>query len=404
MRTPFKKTLAFLSSEERTRSWRLVAATTLLVSAWGLWLGGSKTTVYAVSDEGRLLAAGAASPVQTSVPGVVTATDVVLGAEVKAGAVLVELDTSAERLRREEEDARRQGLMQTVQNLELIIEAERGLAGATARVGATRVSSAAARARSAATVAALAKEQDAAIRRLQEASLISGIDALKAAEELQRKRGQVTINNSETALVAADNERTRQETEVRLLTLRREVAEMRSKVVASTAVLAQLDWEIARRKLRAPLDGVVSDVVPLPVGTAVVANQVVATVVPRTKMRWVAHFPMREAVGRIHAGQHARVRLDAFPWTAYGALQATVVAVGSEPHDQRVRVELDITHDNGAIPLSHGMTGITDVELEEMSPFRLLLRLSGQTVQGAGRAPTPHSQEAQPSSREITVR
>ncbi len=52
----------------------------------------TRRTVYAVSDEGRLLASGAASPIQTSVAGVVSENRLELGAEVTAGTILVELD------------------------------------------------------------------------------------------------------------------------------------------------------------------------------------------------------------------------------------------------------------------------------------------------------------------------
>lgn len=387
MRKPFAKTLAFLDSEERTRAGRVVLATSLLIAAWVIWLQFSKTTVYAVSDEGRLLAAGAASPIQMPVPGIIAETQLTLGADVKAGSVLVELDTASERLRRDEEDTRTKGLTQAVESLEQIIEAERGLATATARAGASRVSSAAARARASADIAAFARQQDDAMRKLKEASLVSGLEALKAAEEMQRQRGQVTVNTADTAQAAADLDRTRKETAVRLLNLQRELTELKSRIAAARVQMAQLDWEIARRKVRAPVDGTVADVLALPSGAAVSAGQTLATIVPRTKMRWVAYFPAREAVGRLHAGQKARIRLDAFPWTAYGPLNATVVSVGSEPREQRVRVELDITGENANIPLSHGMTGITDVQVEELSPLRLLLRLSGQTVQGRGQPP-----------------
>jgi membrane fusion protein (multidrug efflux system) len=382
MPIPFNKTLSFLDAQSQRRTGLVMIVASVVVVVWGGWLAGSTTTVYAVSDEGRLLANGAASPIQTSVAGVVSENKLTLGAEVTAGAVLVELDSSAEKLRRGEEEIRKQGLEETVRNLELIIEAERGLAQATTKAGATRVSSAAAKANAAATVAALAKQQDEAIRRLRDASLVSNLDALKAAEDLQRQRGQLTINSAETALAAADFDRVRKETGVRLLTLQKELSELKTNVLAAASVITQLDFEIAKRKLRAPVDGTIADVVPLPVGAAVGANHTLATIVPKTKMRWVAYFPIRDAVGRIHPGQHARIRLDAFPWTAYGPLNATVAGVGSEPHDQRVRVELDVAGDNTNIPLSHGMTGVTDVEVERMSPLRLLLRLSGQTIQG----------------------
>ena len=397
MRKPFAKTLSFLDSEEKQQPRTVVVATAGLLAAWASWLLLSTTTVYAVSDDGRLLAAGAASPIQVPVAGVVSETHLTLGAEVKAGSVLIELDSAAESLRRDEEETRSKGLAQAVESLELIIEAERGLASATVRAGATRVSSAAARAKASADVAAFARQQDDAMKRLKEASLVSGVEALKAAEEMQRQRGQLTVSNADTATAAADLDRSRKETTVRLLNLQRELIELKSRIAASRVVVAQLDWEIARRKVRAPVDGTVADVQALPGGSAVGAGQTLATVVPHTRMRWVAYFPAREAVGRLHAGQKARIRVDAFPWTAYGPLTATVVGVGSEPREQRVRVELDLDGQNASIPLSHGMTGATDVEVEQLPPLRLLLRLSGQTVQGRGQ-PSPRPSPPSPSS------
>lgn len=385
--TPFSKTVAFLEAQERGRPARIVAAVSLLILGWGLWLTLSVTNVYAVSKEGRLLAAGAASPVQTPVAGVVAESRLTLGAEVHAGDVLVVLDTSAESLRRDEEQAKLEGIRLATESLEAIITAERGLADATTRANATRMSSAAAKAAVAADVAALAKQQGEAMRRLEEASLVSGLEAMRAVSDTRRQRGQLVIERAETAAAAADLTRAVKEAEVRILGLERDLTELRSRASATRTVIAQLDWEIARRRLLAPVDGVVADVVPLPKGTALPTNQVLATIVPPTKMRWVAQFPVREAVGRIRPDQVARIRLDAFPWTAYGPLTAKVVAVGSEPRDQRVRVELEVVGSNPAVALSHGMTGATDVVVDQVSPLRLLMRLSGQLVQDTDPAP-----------------
>lgn len=383
--------MALLQADRPRGYLRVGAALALLVAAWTTWLSTARTTVYAVSEEGRLLAAGAASPVQVPVPGVIEHTSLVLGAEVKAGDVLVELDASAERLRRDEETTRAEGLRAALDSLELILEAERGLATANFRAGASRISSAATKAQVATDIAALTKQQDEAMRRLRESSLASGLEVLKSAEDLQRQRGAVSVNRAETALAAADLERSRREVEVKLLGLKRELVDLRARIAASQAVVAQLDWEISRRTLRAPVAGTVADVAALPKGAAVSPTQLLATIVPRADMRWVAYFPPREAVGRIKPGQAARVRVDAFPWTAYGALSARVVSVGSEPREQRIRVELVLEADpkGDGIPLSHGMTGTIDVEVERLSPMRLLLRLAGQTSQTA---PRPASQ------------
>lgn len=386
MQTPFARTLAFLDRDERSTSDRRMWIGAILFFAWCIWLGFSRTTVYAVSEEGRLLAAGAASPVQATVAGLVVENHLTLGATVKGGDVLLALDTSAEQLRKNEEQIRSDSYAAAIESLGAIIEAERGLAVASVRSGTTRTAAAATRAKVAAEVAALTKQQDEAMKRLREASLASGMDALAQAEALKRERGQYYINSAEAANAAADADKIRREVEVKLLNLERELTDLKGKKNTSQAVIAQINWEIARRTLRAPIDGTIADMQPLPVGAALSPNQVIATIVPAAKMKWVAYFSPREAVGRIHEGQRARIRMDAFPWTAYGALYGRVSSVGSEPREQRIRAEFEILQDNTQIPLSHGMTGTTEVEVESLSPMRLLLRLSGQ-VAGGTRSP-----------------
>jgi membrane fusion protein (multidrug efflux system) len=395
MWTPFSKTLTHLQAAEEGSSKRLAVVVVALMIVLGGWLVVSRTTVYAVSEEGRLLAAGAASPVQTPIAGVVAENLVLLGTDVQAGDVLVRLDSSAETLRRAEEQARVEGLQLAAESLALVIEAERNLAAASVKANATRVSSAATRAQVAADVAALSRQQDAAMSRLRDAALVSGLDALKTAEELIRQRGQVKITSADTVQASADLDRVRREADVRLYSLERELTELRARSTASRAAIATLDWEIARRTLRAAIAGKVADATVLPRGAAVSPGETIATIVPQAPLKWVAYFSPREAVGRVQVGQRARIRLDAFPWTAYGALDAIVTGVGSEPREQRIRVELALTRDNPGIHLSHGMTGTTDIEVEEMSPLRLFLRLSGQRIQGA---PSPVTSTAPSSS------
>ncbi len=361
MASPFSKTLTFLQTDDRAPFGRIAVAVFAIIVAWAAWLGWAQTTVYAVSEEGRLLAAGAASPVQTPVAGVVAESALVLGADVKAGDVLLRLDAHAELLSKAEEEARAEGLREVAASLSRIIDAERALADANRKAGETRVMSAAARAKVAARLAALSREEEAISRRLKAESLISNLEALKTGQDVQRQTGQLTISSADKAEASADVERAYREMDVRLLMLGKDLVEVRARLAASQAAVASLDWEIARRSIRASLDGKVADVAALPPGAAVAPGQTVATIVPQAPLRWVATFSPREVVGRIHPGQTARIRLDAFPWTAYGALRATVVSVGSEPRERRVRVEFALVDDNPDIPLSHGMTGVTDV-------------------------------------------
>ena len=80
----------------------------------------------------------------------------------------------------------------------------------------------------------------------------------------------------------------------------------------------------------------------LQIGTFVKAGDKLGAVVPAGGLTAVAEFLPSVALGRVHAGQPARLRLDSFPWTQYGSLATTVSNVASEVRDGRVRVELTV--------------------------------------------------------------
>jgi hypothetical protein len=91
------------------------------------------------------------------------------------------------------------------------------------------------------------------------------------------------------------------------------------------------------------------------------------------------------ALGRIQPGQPARLRLEGFPWTQYGAVAATVASVASEVRDGQVRVELAVRSDAASpIPLQHGLPGTIEVEVDHVSPATLVLRTAGLLFAGPG--------------------
>jgi adhesin transport system membrane fusion protein len=105
-------------------------------------------------------------------------------------------------------------------------------------------------------------------------------------------------------------------------------------------------------------------------------RRTVGTLVAGGALTVIASFSAADTVGRMKPGQRASMRLDGFPWTRFGTIPLTVVAVGGDPDRGRTRVELAPSRDAVApsIPLQHGMTGTVEVELERLSPAQLLLQ------------------------------
>jgi len=115
------------------------------------------------------------------------------------------------------------------------------------------------------------------------------------------------------------------------------------------------------------------------VGGFVRAGDQVGSVVPEGKLHVVANFAPPAALGRILPGQTARLRLEGFPWGQYGSVGATVTSVASEIRDGTIRVELALkADDRSRIPLQHGLPGSVEVQVEDISPASLVLRIAAQ--------------------------
>jgi membrane fusion protein (multidrug efflux system) len=310
-----------------------------------------------------------------------------LGRAVRAGDALVELDVRAEELQRDEVRARLDALApQRAARLSQIASAERaldvGLRQDAAAAGAAR-----ARLREAATLAAGARAdaeradrllrggQGSAAEAEHARSRAAGLDDALAAARLDVRRLELEGRSTEATRRAAVD------------SLRGDEARLAGDDAALRATLAGLAHQAERRVLRAASDGTLDAVTELRPGSVVAEGQRLAVVVPGGELRVVAEFAPGAALGRVRAGQAARVRLDGFPWAQWGAVAAVVRRVAAETRAGTVRVELALPPcAGGRIPLSHGLPGSVEVEVERVSPAELVLRAAGQRIAPAGEA------------------
>jgi membrane fusion protein (multidrug efflux system) len=136
--------------------------------------------------------------------------------------------------------------------------------------------------------------------------------------------------------------------------------------------------------IRAPISGELGETAQLRTGSFLRSGERIAAIVPSGGLRAVGYFNPGLSLGRLQAGQPARIRLRSFPWTEYGSIQATVSNVASEIRDGVVRVEFSIYPDSRSlIPIQHGLPGIAEVDVEKVTPANLLLRMVGKHLEAA---------------------
>jgi hemolysin D len=337
--------------------------------------------IYAVA-QGKIQPSGRSKVVQPLEPGKVVAVLVENGSRVNAGDVLLELDpteTTADRdsMARDlasagAEAARRRAAIAAAQSeslrpgpidFRIPIDAEirrreqEVLAADLAQLASTRTSlkaqlaeklatkerlttSIAARAR----LLALGKERVAMRETLEKSG--AGSRAL-TIEALQQYETQVTTDVGEQGQVL--------EIDAAVRSLERKIEEMVAQFIADqTQKLSEIEHKRDRllqelvkaesksehKRLRSPVAGTVQQLAITTVGQVVGSGQSLMTIVPLDGPIEVEAYLLNKDIGFVEAGQPAVVKVEAFPFTRYGAINGAVAKVSGDAVDQRDAVNL----------------------------------------------------------------
>lgn len=257
---------------------------------------------------GTLQPQGAERPIKSALAGVVTDLYVREGQRVRKGQLLLRLDPDV--------SAKRSSTVNEQTRLERQREVEQTRAF-TARADSLRAKQEALR-------QGMLTEQQilSQIEPLARVGAIQQVQVLQQRNRVQQLRSEIAQVEANLREVQAELVRQRQESLRNLADLDRQRVEVRE----------TQDQEL----LRAPLDGVVFDLVPSSDGYAVGANETLLKLVPSGTLEVKVFFTNRE-IGFVRPGQRAQVRVDAFPYTQFGSIPATIKAVSaySLPPDQQ---------------------------------------------------------------------
>lgn len=381
MPAQFARTTRSLAKDSAAGAILVWGIAALALAAWCGWMFFGRVAVYEVSTKARLEVREAAHPVSAWLPSRIVSSALVVGRMVQAGDVLVELDASSETLRLGEEESRRAGFTVQIAALEKEIAArERAIEGDRIAAGGER-EAAEHRIREAEAGLQFASDQERRLQSESELGSVAKVEALQASVQSSKLAAARAALGSELKRMQAQAETRVHEQRAQVESLRRTLAGLRGESDTAVATMARLRADIDKLRLRAPVAGRIGDVLPLHVGDMVAAGQRLATIVPAGDFIVVADFEPAAVLGHVREGQPARLRLDGFPWAQHGSMAATVSRVASETHDQLVRVELvPRPGDAPTIAAQHGLPGVVEIQVDELSPALLVLRASGQLL------------------------
>lgn len=233
----------------------------------------------------------------------------------------------------------------------------------------------------AATVAKLEALLPLVTRRVEarRALVESGNASLTAFLELRQEQvtlesdlaiQQAALREAEAALAAAGEKLDQAGREHELETMAA-LVEAETRASALVEDLRKAEQRLASFDLRAPEDGTVHELALHTVGAVVQAAQPLMKLVPAGAALEAEAKVLNRDIGFLHTGQEVQVKLDAFPFTTYGAVPGRVAAISSDAvPDERlgpvyhVRVALDrqtLEVEGRPLRLSPGMTASVDI-------------------------------------------
>jgi hemolysin D len=94
--------------------------------------------------------------------------------------------------------------------------------------------------------------------------------------------------------------------------------------------MTQKEWLIEQHNIRAPINGIVSDLSAFTVGAVAERAEALLNLVPLNQSLRVEAWLQNSDVGFIQTGQRAEVKVDAFSFTKYGVIDAEIIHLGAD--------------------------------------------------------------------------
>jgi membrane fusion protein (multidrug efflux system) len=377
----FSRTLRALQADGLT-GWAMRALlAALLLSVWASWFFMGHITLWAVSVSAQAEIKNDIFEVDAPVEGTVIRVPITRGQHVEKDDVLVELQAEEQEGEMDALAAELEALIARRNDLQLQIENERAARSLELNAAGSRIDEALAKVREAEAASEFAAGEEARFRDLFERGLISQGDLDRAVSELEQAEAQEASARAAATRAESDRDVQLAERNTGIEALKGQLEVQDNRIRAKRANIGSLQSALGMRLIRAPTSGVLGGLdLPRP-GSVVRAGEKIARIVPPGKIRVVARYQPAEALGRISRGQHARLRLDAFPSTQYGTIPVTVARVANEASEGHIRVELDLDEGQPTnIDLEHGMPGRVEVEVDRVSPASLLMRAVGRLL------------------------
>lgn len=232
-----------------------------------------------------------------------------------------------------------------------------------------------------------ATEQELAIlEKGYQAGNISRLRVLEMRQKLANIEQQIEEARGKRAVLIKQADSNEQKIEQLLAEEQLEVNDLRSKAVSELSALnAQVrsgQAKLTNTQVTAPLQGLVQSIPSTKVGAVIQPGGTIAEIVPvGGKASFKARLSPRD-IGFVKVGQTARVKVDAFDYSRFGALAGVVAKISpttSQNERGEIYYEVEVSIDKPffrnnpeQFAILPGMTGEVDITTGEKSVFQYL--------------------------------
>jgi multidrug resistance efflux pump len=386
--SPFSRSIRSITVDSFRFSLLGLCLGVVLVILWTAWFFFARVSLYEVAQTARLEVNQSGHPLEASVGGRILNIRFKVGEEVKAGSVLIELDAEEQRLRSDEERLKVATISPQLKTLHDEITAEENAERDVQQTEQIAVNAAKVRFEDAEASARFAQVEVDRSAILYAQGVVPQIELEQHKAEAQKRRAMADGMRLEISRLESNLRTKESEHRVNIERLNRQVALLEGQLASGAAAVKLLGYEKAQYLIRAPVSGRLGELGDLRIGAMVRPGEKLGVIIPQGELKAVAYFLPRSALGRIRPGMSARLQLEGFPSLQYGRISGRVINVASETREGHVRVELALDPNRASpIPFQHGLPGTVEVEIDRVSPARLLLRVAGTLLATPGDTP-----------------
>lgn len=411
----------FTEALETPSERRLIKNITLLVSAsialLLLWSVFTKVEEIAKA-KGQVVPLGHRQVIQSQLGGTIAAIEVEEGDVVKAGDVLAQFVAINSQSAKEELLSQRANLIMTIERMDafieqrtadfseftsqypsLVIQQRQALSGMNSERSAINELSQAELNKSQTQYRAVENEIPSLVHQisasektvvmletLAKTGNVSQVKLLESQQKLDSYQRELTAMQGQKKILASELINQQKQLQQKQATILKDVqavvSDKQSELLIVDARLRSSDSDVLQNTITSPVDGIIQSLPRSSEGSVIAPGGTVAVIVPTTKTALLEAKLSPRDIGFVTVGQNVRIKIDAFDYSRYGALDGIVKKISpTTDADERggvfYKVQVSIAkpyfgETAGRFDLIPGMTGEADIVTGDKTVFQYL--------------------------------